>query len=144
MACKLGWCCPRLRGPSSSAVPTFQPDGRFVGGISCGLSCQHTNNYCRSTVTGCDRWTQGQEHPGHHLPLASYLKLKAQAFCIYTQFLLTLVQQGRTPFTSFRKANIREESYLQGPTVFSFLAQITSYQFDCLKLDFTSTTQEPY
>lgn len=31
-------------------VPTFQPDGRFVGGISCGLSCQ------RGMITGRDRW----------------------------------------------------------------------------------------
>lgn len=32
---------PRAEGSSAKSVPTFQYDGRFVGGISCGLSCQH-------------------------------------------------------------------------------------------------------
>lgn len=44
-------------------MPTFQPGGRFVGGISCGLFMAAWYNYCCSTITGCDRWTQGQGHP---------------------------------------------------------------------------------
>lgn len=32
---------PQAKGSSAKSVPTFQYDGRFVGGISCGLSCQH-------------------------------------------------------------------------------------------------------
>lgn len=51
------------RDSSTSAVPTFQRGGRFVGGISCGLFMAAWYNYCCSTVTGCDRWTQRQRHP---------------------------------------------------------------------------------
>lgn len=45
MALELSLCCPATKDSSTSVVPTFQPGGRFVGGISCGLSCQ------RGTIT---------------------------------------------------------------------------------------------
>ena len=91
MALELRRCCPGPRDSSTSAVPTFQPGGCFVGGISCGLSCQ------RGTITAAQQSlavTGGHSArgcPTHHLALVwkCHFELNAhyKAICISVLFI---------------------------------------------------------
>lgn len=62
MALKLGWCWPRPRDWSTSAVQTFLPGGRFCWGDFLWAFMPAWYNYCRYITTGCDRWTRVGGH----------------------------------------------------------------------------------
>lgn len=107
MALELGRCCPRLRDLSTSEVPTFQADGRFVGGISCGLSCQ------RGTITAAQQSlavTGGYRARGVPPIIPLWLGgatlswvLTGSPFIFGYNFLLNLVQRGKTHFIPVRE-----------------------------------------
>lgn len=79
---------PRAEASSTMSVPTFQYDGRFVGGgrggISCGLFMPKLNNYC-SANTGCIRWKHS--HLTFWLSCLSLEAKVATSGCVFSFYL---------------------------------------------------------
>lgn len=129
-----------LRDPSTSAVPTFQPGGRFVGGISCELSCQ------RGTITAAHQSlavTVGHRASGVEVPLWTECSLGGHA-CIF--FFTELIKDVKLDEQREQKGGILPWEVPPPPLeCFPFLSKVTfSYQSDCLKMCRSSTTQDSH